>query len=82
MQETPVQFLGREDPLEKGRLPTPVFGPTEFHGLYSPWGHKESDTAEWLSLSLSKGRRQDKRSGEASWSKELGWACSSVGLRR
>ena len=25
MQETPVQFLGREDPLEKGRLPTPVF---------------------------------------------------------
>ena len=32
MQETLVQFLGREDPLEKGqathyyRLPTPVFG--------------------------------------------------------
>ena len=25
MQETPVQFLGGEDPLEKGRLPTPVF---------------------------------------------------------
>ena len=25
MQETPVQFLGREDPLEKGQLPTPVF---------------------------------------------------------
>ena len=26
MQETPVQFLGWEDPLEKGkRLPTPVF---------------------------------------------------------
>ena len=28
MQETPVQFLGQEDPLEKGRgdrLPTPVF---------------------------------------------------------
>ena len=25
MQETPVQFLGPEDPLEKGRLPTPVF---------------------------------------------------------
>ena len=24
MQETPVQFLGQEDPLEKGRLPTPV----------------------------------------------------------
>ena len=25
MQETPVQFLGWEDPLEKDRLPTPVF---------------------------------------------------------
>ena len=25
MQETLVQFLGREDPLEKERLPTPVF---------------------------------------------------------
>ena len=25
MQETPVRFLGWEDPLEKGRLPTPVF---------------------------------------------------------
>ena len=25
MQETPVQFLGEEDLLEKDRLPTPVF---------------------------------------------------------
>ena len=25
MQETPVLFLGQEDSLEKGRLPTPVF---------------------------------------------------------
>ena len=25
MQETLVQFLGWEDPLEKGKLPTPVF---------------------------------------------------------
>ena len=24
MQETPVRFLGGKDPLEKGRLPTPV----------------------------------------------------------
>ena len=31
---------------------TPVFWPGKFHGL-SPWGHKESDTTEWLSLSLS-----------------------------
>ena len=32
-------------------VPTPVFCPGEFHGLYSPWGCKESDTTEWLSLS-------------------------------
>ena len=25
MQETPVQFLGQEDPLEKGKATTPVF---------------------------------------------------------
>ena len=33
--------------------PTPVFLPGVFHGQrrlagYSPWGHKESDTTEWL----------------------------------
>ena len=27
-------------------LPTPVFWPGEFHGLYSPWGCKESDMTE------------------------------------
>ena len=27
-------------------LPTPVFWPGEFHGLCSPWGHKESDPTE------------------------------------
>ncbi|MES7679644.1 hypothetical protein U6K38_12225, partial [Cutibacterium acnes] len=32
------------------RLRTPVFCPGEFHGLYSPWGHKELDTTEQLSL--------------------------------
>ena len=30
----------------------PVFWPGEFHGLYSPWGGKELDTTEQLSLSL------------------------------
>ena len=37
-------------PWRKEQLPTPVFWPGEFHGLYSPWGHKESDTTEQLSL--------------------------------
>ena len=40
-------------PWRKERLPTPVFWPGEFHGLYSPWGHKESDMTERLSLSKS-----------------------------
>ena len=39
-------------PLRKERLPTLVFWPREFHGLYSPWGHKELDATEWLSLSF------------------------------
>ena len=34
-------------------LPTPVFWPREFHGLYSPWGPKELDRTEQLSLLLS-----------------------------
>jgi len=51
-QETWVQPLGWEDPLERERLPTPIFWPGEFHGLYSPLGHKESDMTERLSLSL------------------------------
>ena len=38
MWETWVQSLGWEDPLEKGKLPTPVFWAGEFHGLYNPWG--------------------------------------------
>ena len=46
MQETWVRFLGWEDPLEKGKLSTPVFWPGEFHGLYSPWSCKELDTTE------------------------------------
>ena len=32
-----------------------IWEPDEFifHGLYSPWGHKESNTTKQLSLSLS-----------------------------
>ena len=32
------------------RLPIPVFWSGKFHGLYSPWGNKELDSTEWLSL--------------------------------
>ena len=40
--ETWVRSLGWED-WRRERLLTPVFWPGELHGLYSPWGHKESD---------------------------------------
>ena len=53
MWETWVRSLGWEDPLEKGNATTPVFWTGEFHGLYSPWGCKESDMTESLSLSYS-----------------------------
>ena len=53
MQETCVQSLGWEDPLEKRMATTPVFFPREFHGQrslagYSPWGCKESDSTQQL----------------------------------
>ena len=41
---------GREDPLQEGMQPTPVFLPGESHGqrnlAYSLYGLKESDTTE------------------------------------
>jgi len=50
MQETGVQFLGQEDPLEKGMathssiLAWRIPWTEEPGGLHGPWGHKESDT--------------------------------------
>ena len=43
-----IPGLGRS-PWRREQLPTPVFWPGEFQGLYSPWGHTESDTTEQLS---------------------------------
>ena len=45
-----------EIPWRRERLPTPVFFPRESHGQrslvgYSPWGHKELDATEWLTVS-------------------------------
>ena len=53
MQETQVQSLGWEDPLEKEWLPTPVFLPGKSHGQrslegYSPRDCKELDMTERL----------------------------------
>ena len=40
-------------PWRRERLPTPVFWPGEFYGLYSPWGRKELGITERLSLTYS-----------------------------
>ena len=56
MQETQVQPLGQEDPLEKEvaiHSRFSIFLPGKSHGQgslvgYSPWGRKESDTTERL----------------------------------
>ena len=55
MQETWVRSLGQEDPLEKGMATYSRFLSGEFHGQrnltgYSPWGRKESDGTEGLTL--------------------------------
>ena len=39
-------------PWRREQPPTPESWPGEFHGLCSPWGCKESDTTEPLSLSV------------------------------
>ena len=52
MQETRIQFLGWEDPLEEGMathsniLAWRILWTEEPGGLYSPWVCKESDTTE------------------------------------
>ena len=51
-----ISGLGRS-PGEGNWLPTPVFWPAEFDGqrnlaCYDPWGRKELDITELLSLSL------------------------------
>ena len=52
VQETQVQSLGWEDSLEKGMathsssLAWRIPWTEELGGLYSPWGHKESETTE------------------------------------
>ena len=44
-----IPGLGRS-PWRRERQPIPIFWPGEFHGLYSPWGCKQLDTTQLLSL--------------------------------
>ena len=55
MQETQVQSLHQEDSLEKGMTTHSIILAGEFHGQrnlagYGPWGPKDLDTTEWLTL--------------------------------
>ena len=50
MQETWVQSLSWEDPLEKGKATHSSSLAWRIHGLYSQWGRKQSDMTEQLSL--------------------------------
>ena len=80
--------------------PTPVLLPGEYHGWrslvgYSPWGHEESDTTEWLhfhfSLScIGEGNSnplqcsclENPRDGGAWWAAVYGVAQSQTGLKQ
>ena len=42
----PGSIPGSKIPWRREQLPTPVSWPGEFHGLYSPGGHNESDMTE------------------------------------
>ena len=59
MQETQVQCLGREDPLEKGMAThssTLVWGIQQRSLVgYSPWDHKESAMTEPLTCTKKTG---------------------------
>ena len=53
VQETQVQSLGQEDPLEKEMATYSSILAWKIHGQssligYSPWGHRESDTTKRL----------------------------------
>ena len=55
VQETQVRLLEQKDPWRREWQPTPVFLPGEFQEQrslvgYNPWGRREPDTAECLSL--------------------------------
>ena len=59
MWETWVRSLGWEDPLEKGKATHS--STLAWRIPYSPWGRKESDMTEQLSLSHLEGGRQLRR---------------------
>ena len=75
MRETWVLSVGWEHSLEKGKATHSSFWPGEVDGLYSPWGHKESDMTEQLSLwaSLVAQRVKNPPAGQETWVQFLRW---------
>ena len=47
MFEIWVQSLGGKIPWRREWLPTLVFWPEEFNGLYNPWGRKELELSDF-----------------------------------
>ena len=80
VKETQVHSLGWEDPLEKEMathssiLAWRTPWTEEPGGRYSPWGHKESDMSEQLTLSLS-GTRLWGAAGEGGARPQGTWHC-------
>ena len=78
MQDTRFDCLVRKIPWRREWQPTLVFFPGESHGhrslvVYSPWGHKDSDRTEQLTLSFL-GSSDSKESAcmQETWVRSLG----------
>jgi len=84
MHKTQIQSLDWENPLEKGMTThSSILDRGQFHGQrslegYSPWGYKESDMTERLTLSLSP---QDSTSRKWKVSVQFGTQLSSSWVR-
>ena len=53
IRQTWVWSLGWEDPQRRERLPTPVFWPGEFHGLYICIVHGVARSQDWVTFTIS-----------------------------
>ena len=64
-------------PWRREWLPTPVFWPGDFHGLYSPCSRKESDMTEVISLLLTEDEGQG-QGGAEEWKEWESWDSKTV----
>ena len=83
MQEMKFWSLGWEDPVGKEMAPTPVFLLGQSHEQrslvgYSPWGPKESDTAEELSAYTASGIWSRSLNLSRSYLSSVKWGASNI----